>query len=211
MHRSLLPVFLLGLLALPAVSAFAADNASPETQLRETLRQTLLQLRNAETDKANLQAAKTALEDEKKALNEQLALQNKHSKEDRQAAEDAANKLKARVAEQEKEIKQLAESVEKFRGASRQLDDALRAKETDRAKLETDNGRLQRLIADREARNVALFKLGNEILDRYEKFGLGDALSAREPFTGLSRVKLQTLVQDYQDKICAQRVTAATP
>jgi hypothetical protein len=43
-------------------------------------------------------------------------------------------------------------------------------------------------------------------LDRYEKFGLGDALTAREPFVGLTKVKFQNLVQDYQDKLSDQKV-----
>jgi hypothetical protein len=43
-------------------------------------------------------------------------------------------------------------------------------------------------------------------LTRYEKFGLGQALSAREPFTGITRVKLESQVQDYEDKIADQKV-----
>ena len=66
---------------------------------------------------------------------------------------------------------------------------------------------MQRIIDDREAKNLALYNLGNEILTRYEKYGLGEALAAKEPFTGVTRVKLQELVQDYRDKISDQRVT----
>ena len=63
----------------------------------------------------------------------------------------------------------------------------------------------RRKVDDREAKNYELFKLANEILTRYEKFGLGEALTAREPFTGLTRVKLENLVQDYQDTLSQQR------
>jgi hypothetical protein len=59
---------------------------------------------------------------------------------------------------------------------------------------------------DLRRRNNELFKLGNEILSRYEHFGLGTALTAREPFTGITKVKLQSLVQDYQDKLAEQKV-----
>jgi hypothetical protein len=51
-----------------------------------------------------------------------------------------------------------------------------------------------------------LFKTANEILTRYEKFALGEALLAKEPFTGIARVKLESQVQDYQDKIADERV-----
>jgi hypothetical protein len=46
-----------------------------------------------------------------------------------------------------------------------------------------------------------LFTVGEEILNRYSKFGFGEALAAREPFTGLTRTKLETLVQGYQDRL----------
>jgi hypothetical protein len=48
--------------------------------------------------------------------------------------------------------------------------------------------------------------LGKEILERYEKFGLGTALTAREPFVGTTRVRLQNLVQEYSDKLSEQRI-----
>ena len=44
------------------------------------------------------------------------------------------------------------------------------------------------------------------MLTRYEHFSLGDALTAREPFTRLTRVKIETLVQDYQDKLTDNKI-----
>jgi septal ring factor EnvC (AmiA/AmiB activator) len=78
--------------------------------------------------------------------------------------------------------------------------------ETERAKLAVQTAQLQRTVDDRETKNLALYKLASEILTRYENFGLGDALLAKEPFIGVSRVKLQTLVQDYQNKLRDQVV-----
>jgi hypothetical protein len=50
-----------------------------------------------------------------------------------------------------------------------------------------------------------MYQAGMEILDRYEKFGLGDAILAREPFTAAQRVKFQNLVQDFSDKLTDAR------
>ena len=61
-------------------------------------------------------------------------------------------------------------------------------------------------MADQQTKNDAMFKLGNEILKRYERFGLGDALTRREPFVGTTRVKFQNLIQDYTDKVADQRI-----
>jgi hypothetical protein len=50
-----------------------------------------------------------------------------------------------------------------------------------------------------------------EILDRYEKFGLGDAILAREPFTAAQRVKFQTLTQDFANDLTDARIPANAP
>ena len=51
-----------------------------------------------------------------------------------------------------------------------------------------------------------MYRLGNEVLDRYAQFGLGTAISAREPFVGITKVKFQTLLQDYQNKLTDQTI-----
>ena len=50
------------------------------------------------------------------------------------------------------------------------------------------------------------YKTGSEILSRYENFGLGEAIVAREPFVGITRVKLQNLIQEYGDKLADQKI-----
>jgi hypothetical protein len=61
-------------------------------------------------------------------------------------------------------------------------------------------------------RNAEMYRLANEVLDRYAQFGLGTAISAREPFVGISKVKFQNLVQDYQNKLTDQTIRPeATP
>jgi hypothetical protein len=51
-----------------------------------------------------------------------------------------------------------------------------------------------------------MYRLANEVLDRYAQFGLGTAISAREPFVGVTKVKFQNLVQDYQNKLSDQSI-----
>ena len=59
---------------------------------------------------------------------------------------------------------------------------------------------------DQQRKNRAMYQLGLEILKRYEHFGLGDAITAREPFVGTTRVKFENLIQDYGDKLAAQKI-----
>ncbi len=44
-------------------------------------------------------------------------------------------------------------------------------------------------------------EIGNDLLQRYQNIGLRDAIGAKEPFVGTTRVELQNLAQDYGDKI----------
>ena len=67
---------------------------------------------------------------------------------------------------------------------------------------------LTRTVADQKTKNAEMYKLGRDILLRYEKFGLGEALGAREPFVGTTRVKLESFVQDFQDKLTDQKIKA---
>jgi hypothetical protein len=79
-------------------------------------------------------------------------------------------------------------------------------KEAQRAKFESQAIVLQRRVEDDENKNLALYQLGKEVLNRYEKFGLGTAITSREPFVGITKVKLENLVQDYSDKLVDQTV-----
>ncbi len=185
----------------------AADPVNTgEARLREALRNTMLQLRDAEAQTAALQAAQTESDQQKKALAAQVEALIKQAAADRQASEKTIGGLDARVADNGQEIARLKESLEKWKASCNLATDAARGKEAERAKLAAENIVLQRRVADQQTRNAALFKLGGEILTRYEKFGLGEALLAREPFTGITRVKLETLVQDYQDKLTDQKI-----
>lgn len=199
-HTSLLLCAFLG-----ATGLRAAETQSPEAQLRDALRNATLQLRTAEGEKGSLQSEKAALTEEKKALTDKFEALRKQAVAERTADEKTIAGLKAKSATQEAEIAQLKEALQKAEATGQQATALATTKEGDRAKLAADIVVLERQLADREAKNIALFKLGGEILTRYEKFSLGEALAAREPFVGATRAKLENLVQDYQDKLAAQR------
>lgn len=184
-------------------AAEAAD--SNESKLREALKNATLQLRSAETERASAQSALAALGEEKKVLEAKFETLRKQTVADRAAGEKTIAALKGQATTQEAEIAKLKEALEKSDANGKQASVLAAAKEADRAKLAGDLIVLQRKVEDREAKNLALFKLGHEILTRYEKFSLGEALAAKEPFVGTTRAKLETLVQDYQDKLLEQR------
>jgi hypothetical protein len=119
------------------------------------------------------------------------------------AAQEANAQLQADKAVSDAAAK---DAQEKLDTAVKQAQSDKDAADTEHAKLASQIILLQRQLDDAITKNLALFKLGNEILTRYEHFGLGDALSAKEPFTQLTKVKLENFVQEYQDKLSDQKV-----
>jgi chromosome segregation ATPase len=204
-------------LALPA-SILKAETAQPsaaEAELRESLRNTMLQLRTSENDKAVAQAALTESEDKNKTLTEQFEKTNKEKADQKIAAEKAKAELEVQVSERDKVIEQYKEVLEKAKAEIKRVTDLATTTEAQRVKLQDQSNQLSHRVTDQQTKNANMYKIANEILQRYEKFGLGDALTAREPFTGITRVKLQSLFEEYQDKIDDQRIkpvdTTPTP
>ena len=56
------------------------------------------------------------------------------------------------------------------------------------------------------ANNRKLYEVNKEVLSRYENKGLWDSLSQAEPFSQLSQVEIENIIDDYQYKIDDFRV-----
>ncbi|MBA3960995.1 MAG: phage major capsid protein [Chthoniobacterales bacterium] len=177
-------------LVLPAQGADPTDN-----RMRDALRNALLQARSCETEKATLEAAKSEADEVNKGLTAKV-----------ESLTSGKTKAEKAAAGQAEEITKLKDALGKWQAAYQQVTEIAKKTETERVKLSGKSILLQREVEDQQRKNDALFKTGNEILTRYEHFGLGDALAAKEPFVGLTRVKLQNLVQDYRDKLADQKV-----
>ena len=124
---------------------------------------------------------------------------------DKAASDQAVSALSARLADRDREAAELRQSLAKARAVSRSEAAALDEGAKEHARLAADNLALRRRLAEARAKNAALFKTASEILTRYERYGLGTALAAKEPFVGLARVKLENQVQDYEDKLLDQK------
>jgi cell division protein FtsB len=186
--------------------------------MRQALRDTMLQLRDAQNqvvtlqatqaqsdkDKADLQAKVDALTAQVKTLTDQAAT-------DKAASDKAIADLKAEVADQTGQIARLNDGLKQWKDAYNQSAALATATEAARAQLAMQAALLQRTVDDRETKNLALYKTGMEILKRYEAFGLGDALAAKEPFVGSTRVKLENLVQDYKNRLLDSAVISGQP
>ena len=214
---SLLRTHLIVLFALSAAAAHGAGTADPAAEanrkLRETLRNTMIQLRTVETEKATLQAAQTELEqkskeqeDKIKALEKKLADQIKQGAADRDAAEKKQGELASSIVARDAEIARQAESLKMWKDYQVKAEALVKRLTAERASKTSEAVMLQRRVDDQQRRNAEMYRIGSEVLERYENFGLGKALLAREPFVGNTRAKLETFVQDYSDKLADARI-----
>jgi chromosome segregation ATPase len=215
---SFLTIILLSLLFSRAGRADDTAQATTEARLRDALRNTMQQLQDAQGQVATLQAAQAQSEKDNAdlkakidALNAQITTLTQQSADDKAASDKALADLKSKNDDLNAQIVKLNDAIASWEKDDKQYVQLAKDKEAARAQLAVQAILLQRTIDDRETKNLQLYLLANEILTRYEKYGLGEALEAKEPFTGLTRVKLQELVQDYQDKISDQRVTPGEP
>jgi hypothetical protein len=185
----------------------AADQANTvEERLRGQLRSTMLQLRDAQNQAATLQSAQAEDEKQKKALCDRVDELTKQAASDKDAATKTIADLNAKVTDQTTLINQMKDALDKWKEAYNKAVEVANTKEAQRAKFESQAIVLQRRVENDENKNLALYQLGKEVLNRYEKFGLGTAITSREPFVGITKVKLENLVQDYSDKLMDQTV-----
>lgn len=257
--RTLLAFAAVLLAAAPALAQTANDTeASIDARLRQALRETTGQLRDAqnqlvalqaaqaqaEKDKAELQAKLDAASAQLKTVSDQAASDkatadktiadlkqgsqtlvvhmvdalttqiNRLGKpDDRNTAElrQAVADWKAQYPDEAPALDRYGDDIQSWVIGYNEYVQLANETKAQRAQLAAQVPVLQRTVADREAKNLALYRLGGEILTRYERFGLGDAIGAKEPFTGLSRVKLENLVQGYKNALRDQAVIPEQP
>ena len=186
--------------------AQAQQPSAGELRLREQVKSMTLQLRNAETEKATLQAAKTEAEQKSTKLEEQVKALTKQAAEDKEAADKAAAKLTQEIAAKEADLARVNELLVKSDDTGKKSAALLKKTEEQRAKLAAEAIQLQRTVTEQRAKNAKMYEAAEEVLSRYEKFGLGTALTAREPFAGITRARLQTYVDESDAKISAGRI-----
>jgi chromosome segregation ATPase len=193
------------MLAITAVSAAHAQTArsggGPSAQIQAQLQQlaserTQLQAENERLKKelSDLKKDRDALDSAKKAAEgraraSQAAISS--SAAQRQSAEQDLEQQRARTEE----------LVAEFRKTAQLLRDVESDRTTTKQSLATRDQEL-RVCADR---NLALYKLNEEVLDRLEKRGAFGAAVA-EPFTRLKRTQLENLIEDYRYRANEQQV-----
>lgn len=189
------------LLVLPI--ALASIDARAETEadrLREALRGAIAQSRSLEDQRTVLQAKLTDAERQQAALKAQIEAAKAEVKQVAKQHREAVDEFNQRLAERD-------ETLEKWKAAYEDAANVARAKDAERAKFEGQASAFKASVKACQAKNVQLAKVGRELLERYEAANFADMALASEPLVGVRRVEIQTLLQDYADKILDQKAT----
>lgn len=197
--------FCLATLLAQAV-ALGADPAPSELdRLRSALRDVTIQLRTAQAELASAQAMLGTSEDQRKQAEARVEALQKQAEAERSSSKqtiaDLNQRLQTRSAENGKISTELSLARTEWTKAAGQA----KAAEEECRRLSDQNAEQRKRILILQAKNTALFLTANDILTHLSDFSFGNALKAKEPFVGSARAKLETLVQDYQDKITDER------
>lgn len=191
---------------LIAIALFAvlpqaiAQTASLESRMRDQLRETRTQLQELQARQSQWAAEKAALEKERDDA-------KKEAETARVAkASSAVSPEASRALAAERQRREAAEaSLQRGKADMDSSAVALRTAEAERARLAKELDAAKGQVDACTARNVQMYRVGQEVIAAYENIDLGDIVGSRQPFAAKSRVKLEAAAQSFGDRLYEQR------
>lgn len=183
---------------------------------KEALRRAQTQLQQAQGQLSALEQEKAKLGAERdKAVKEAKAVQGRLRKAERSLGEE-----KTRGEQLSRELEgtkqDLASTRTRLTDTETRLADTaktlfqtqqtLARTEADKRGLEGVKVRQEKEIAACEDKNLKLYRTGRELMTRFEQKTCGEILAQKEPFTGLKRVEIENLLEEYRDKLDEQKL-----
>lgn len=193
------------LVAIPAHAQTAREGGGANAQMQQ-------QLQQLASERTALQAENARLKTELQGLRRDVdgLRQREQSLDARSRSAGAAAEQSARGRETaEHELAQLRQRSDELVARFRETAQTLRETETDRASLRETLATRDRELSVCAERNVALYDINVEALERLEGEGFWSRVGRAEPFTQLKRVEMENLVADYRNRAGDQRVTTA--
>jgi uncharacterized protein (DUF3084 family) len=205
------PVALLGAMCV-AIAWASIASAEPDKAKSDARRFQLMQQRFLE-EKSALEAEKAGLQKKAAELETEVA----RLKADQRKNGDLARNLGASKDELAKSIEELkqqhaeakVESDAALAAKQRDLELLTRTRTQEKATLQSSLADQSRVLGACEQKNERLVQLGAELLERYRTKGWRETLKQKEPVLQLGDVDMFNLIQDYRDKIDAERIAPA--
>jgi chromosome segregation ATPase len=193
--------FCLGCVTM-AGPAHAADD-DPAARARAALRAATQRMRELEDQNATLQAKAAETDRAQQALTQKLAADEKELDDLRKQGD--ADKMTIRQTNSA--LASQRDSNAKLLNTYQETATTLQTRDAEAKRLDTVLGQARQRIQACETKNAALYQQAEEVLDLYDKRDLGDAIASSEPVTKLKRVEIENLMQDYEDKFRADKIS----
>jgi F0F1-type ATP synthase membrane subunit b/b' len=192
--------FLLLMLAVLLCPAMAADKPG-----KDATRRLQQQLRKADQEKSQLLTEKADVEGKlNEALDKAGAAKTRADSGERRAAQ-LDKELKTLKAEKDALVAANQTEVEtlnrKTADAERRIVEQKSAFEAEKLRLESISKNQLTALNGCSERNARMYKLGNELLDKYEHKSCWDSALQGEPFTGLRRAQIEKMVEENREKL----------
>jgi len=182
-----------------------AESASAQTQRSGggEAQKFMQQYQQLAAERTSLQADNARLKKDLDAAKADLAA----AKKERDAAKAGVGSATAQIAQAkssqdtaEKGLEQTKQRFTELVGRFREMAQNLKDVEADRGKARSDLAERNRAFDVCAENNQQLFEINQEVLNRYEHTGLFTRISASEPFTRITRTRLENLVDETRER-----------
>lgn len=193
-----------------------AASDKKQNREREALRRAQMQLQQVQGQVSALEQEKAALGKERDQVRKEVqAVRGKLRKSERDLAEEKtrgeqlAKELEGTKQDLSATKTRLADTEGKLADTAKalfQTQQTLARTEVDKRALEILKVRQEKDIAACEGKNLRLYQTGRELMTRFEQKACGEIMAQKEPFTGLKRVEVENLLEEYRDKLDEQKL-----
>ncbi|HWH89609.1 MAG TPA: DNA repair protein [Pseudomonas sp.] len=188
-------------LGLGLLIATGASAEGMEERLRTQLRSTTQQLQALQSQQAQASAAQLAAQNEAKAAQAQIKQLTAELAKAKGLAEQLAGQQQSLHSQAQAQVAASVEQTGKFKKAYDELLVLARAKEAERAKLQTQLAERDTQVQQCSAKNQQMYGVAKQILSAYENIDVAEVMKIRQPFAGSARVKFDELAQGFGDEL----------
>jgi chromosome segregation ATPase len=201
----------LAAIVLTCATAVAADNDPKAAREHEQLRRTQEALRQSQSEASELAQSKTQAESKLKSTSEELDSLRNAAKSTQASLRSQLQTASAGQAELTRQLEDTKRRLAELTSKDQETATALKSREAELARAQADLQGSRSANSTCEAKNLKLYEYANDMAVRYQKKGVWASLSQKEPALGLKQVDTENLLQEYHEKVNAQRVPVAAP
>ncbi len=156
--------------------------------------------------KHDLDAARSQLADFASVKKERDSLKTRSMAVSANLAELAAGKQAAEKSAEQSQAR-MTELVTRFRETINDLREVESDRDQLKGQLRERSAAYDRCASD----NLSLFEINSDLLNRYEHVGLFKRVTADEPFTRITRNRIENLVDEYRERALELRAKSSSP